>query len=653
MASDCDIDVASIDFHVPGHGRYDLSVLVPIYGVETVGLLASALKKVMLGLKPTTAANYFGPFRRFLLQGGLDENPEYVGNRLFRLLKKNDLQAVTAFDVEQALFGCFDRLRDYDDYSFTTSTNDKTRAGFWDGIKRLTGLLAGVAYFPPFRIAGTIPHAPGTRTPVFADLSREAGRLKPSISWVEAEEAAVKENIELLDQLREALEKEFAVELACFLDGQRIVSDNSLPTANEIDQIIRNEGVSSPALGSKGSRRRFELGVKLLYAVTYDDYTCASSAYRYQHFIVSAGGQSKLRSYLGATPKALHAAFVIVLIDTGWNLQPCADLGRDPFVGEVNRGRRRIKSIGSVKNRANDLKITGVIADDDLLEAELSTKRQDGRLSGVKVIEQWIAMTLPLRQKADRDDNPAANSLWIWRERYDGVASSNCGSIDKCWWYDFLARLSNHPRLGGLSITHRSIRKTFLNIEASKGVLNVRVAMALADHASDKQTHQYLTEATIHAVYSSKMRKFMELWESTSALGIEDAARWLGVTDHDLKKMQQLGLSSGFDFAILGKTEQNVGECAAAVTRRARTLVANDRSFEILHLARLALKRLSDRLQSANPSRWVRSWLTYQVIIDGYCGLLQRGRYRVQFERAVERAERRVASKDDALPLLI
>jgi len=166
MATDCDISITSIDFYIPRHGRYDLSVLVPVYGVETVSLLASALKKVMSGLKSTTAANYFGPFRRFLLQGGLDENAEHVGNRLFKHLRRNDLNAVTACDIEQALLGCFDRLSDYDDFSFTTSTNDKTRAGFWDGIKRIAGLLAEIGYFPPFRIAGTIPHAPGTRTPV-------------------------------------------------------------------------------------------------------------------------------------------------------------------------------------------------------------------------------------------------------------------------------------------------------------------------------------------------------------------------------------------------------------------------------------------------------------------------------------------------------
>lgn len=226
------------------------------------------------------------------------------------------------------------------------------------------------------------------------------------------------------------------------------MSHETLPTAHDIDQMILHEGVASHSLGKKGSPRRFELGVKLFYAVIYDDYLCASPACRVRDFVKSAGGQSKLRSYLGATPKALHAAFVIVLIDTGWNLQPCADLVREPFVGEVSRGRRRIKSIGSVKNRADDAKITGVLSDDDRVEANLDVRRQDGRISGVKLVEQWLAMSGPLRQKADRDGNPAANCLWIWRERFDGVASSNCSSIDKCWWYAFLARVAPHCRLG-------------------------------------------------------------------------------------------------------------------------------------------------------------------------------------------------------------
>ncbi|MDZ7872451.1 MAG: hypothetical protein U5N27_04315 [Rhizobium sp.] len=157
-------------------------------------------------------------------------------------------------------------------------------------------------------------------------------------------------------------------------------------------------------------------------------------------------------------------------------------------------------------------------------------------MSGIKAIEQWLEMSLPLRRKADRDGNPAGSSLWIWRERYDGVASSNLMSIDKSWWYEFLDRIAEHPKLGGLPITHRCIRKTVLNIEAAQGVFNVRLTMALADHSSEYQTNQYLSEATIRAVYASKMRQFMELWESVAVVGIDDAAKWLGVSEGDLKK---------------------------------------------------------------------------------------------------------------------
>ncbi|MBY3367262.1 hypothetical protein [Rhizobium laguerreae] len=299
------------------------------------------------------------------------------------------------------------------------------------------------------------------------------------------------------------------------------------------------------------------------------------------------------------------------------------------------------------------MKINGVVSDTDIFEANLSVKGQSGRLSGVKLIEQWLAMSAPLREKAYRDGIVCADNLWIWRERFDGIASGNLASVDKGWWYAFLDRLASHPRLGRLPITHRCIRKTFLNIEAAKGVFNVRLPMALADHATENMTHQYLTETTIHAVYSSKMRKFMDLWESTASIGIVDAARWLGLSEHDLKKRQQLGLSFGLDFADVhsSKVEEN-RRSPGAVSDENRLLVIDDRSLQLLHLAKLALGRLRMRLLSLNPWRWIRSWLPYQVIIDSYCSLLEQSRYRVHFRRAIAKAEKRLAANDDVLPVL-
>lgn len=649
---DYDAPTEALDFFVAGHARYDLSVLVPIYGLKCLHPLIDALQRALRGLNATTAANYFGPWRRFMLQGGLAARGKVEGSEFFQAIMNHNVKMLNKVDVQRALSDCFERLRNFDDLSFTPSTNDKTRSGFWDGIKRLTKLLADVNYLPQFTISGTIPHIPGTRTQVFADLSREIGRLTPSVSWLEAEDAALKENIELLQLLRNALEDEFTDEYKLFQEGQRIISDSEIPSARQIDEILTREGVASRLLGQKGSRRRFEVGVKLLYSMMYDDYKCASPQYRVQNFIISAGGQSQIRSYLGATPRALHAAFVIVLIDTGWNMQPCADLGREPFVGEVSRGRRTVKSIGSAKNRASGLKINGVLSDTDISETRLPIKGQAGRLSGVSVIEQWLDLSSPLRRKADRDSNVAANRLWIWRERFDGNACDNLASIDKGWWYAFLDRIASHPRIGGLPITHRSIRKTFINIEAAKGVFNVRLPMALADHSSEHMTHQYLTETTIHAVYSSKMRLFMELWESTASIGIADAARWLGLSENDLRKKQQLGLGSGLDFASMDKQDEVIRPSVATVSEESRLLKVNGRSLEILHLARLALERLRNRLQSVNPWRWIRSWLPYKVIIDGYCNLLNQGRHRLQFKRAVARAEKRLAANNDVLPVL-
>ncbi|MDZ7872450.1 MAG: hypothetical protein U5N27_04310 [Rhizobium sp.] len=171
------------------------------------------------------------------------------GSEFFQYIMRGTDETVPKLHLERALLDCFESLRDFDNDEFTMSANDRTRAGFWDGIRRLCSLLAKVGYLPHFSVKGTIPHAPGTRTPVLADLFRENGRLPTTSSWLLEEDRIIKENIDLLQSLRDELEAEFSDLYEAFQEGQRIVTSTALPTVVEIDKALHKEGLFSDLLG--------------------------------------------------------------------------------------------------------------------------------------------------------------------------------------------------------------------------------------------------------------------------------------------------------------------------------------------------------------------------------------------------------------------
>lgn len=648
-----DVPARSFIVKIPGHrSSYDMSVLVPLYGISVVEKLGSVLPKASALVRSKTFHNYFRSWRRFMLQGALSAEAGAPSSTVFQLIMDGRETEIEGEHVTQALLETYHRIADLNDFSFTSTTNDITRSNLWLSLRRFCNFLSLVHFLPPFTAPGAIATIGASKTPVLADLAREMGRLPPCSTWAEAEEQDARENIELMQLLRDELQKEFVSELDLFREGQRIITDHTLYSPAQIDEILANEGVQSTKLGAVGSQHRLHLAVKLFNAMMYEDFSCQCHEHRAALFLRSVGGQKTLSPYLGSTPKGLHAAFVIILIDTGWNLQPLGDLLTDPFVGKASRGKRKLKSVGSVKFRADSSLVIASLTDYPAVEADLQMRNKDGRFSGVAVIESWLEMTSLLREKAAREQNPAANWLWIWRTQFDGNASSHLLSVENDWWYAFLNRISSHPRLGGLPITHRAIRKTFANIAAAEGVFNIRLPMALADHASEGTTQQYLTETTIHAVYAAKMRKFMNLWESVASITVEGAARYLGLSDDDLKKQRQLGLASGLDFALTRQVEEVDGSATFDLAKKDRIFVVSTEAMEKLHLARLALNEKGSVVLACNPGRWVRSWLVWQVVVEGYCELIEKSRLRGKFRAAKERVEKRLSAEQDALPLV-
>lgn len=627
--------------------------------------MASALEDELYGMAKDSAEKLFYGWHRFMFIGGYEATLGKPEALFFGELAKG-FDHTSSRELEEALHSYYRRLSDPDDFNITLSKNDRTRENLWQSARSGCDRLSECSLFPHFNASYPgFANYQRTRTPVLADLSRNAGRFKDMPSAVENELAIVRENTELLALLRKFLEEILVTELKLFREGQAFARDDSLPSPLEVeDAIMGHEPLCPIRFGEVGSSRRLATAVKLLWSVDYQGFVPLWHESAIASFLKSAGSKkhSRFRSYLGATKRALTAAYYIIIIDTGWNGQPCDDLAADPFTGEATRGRRRLRSIASVKIRADSKEIDTPLRDDlePLAEDQgyvifnLATRRDDGQLSGVQVIEAWQEMTKPLRDRAkEQGYDEAAERLWIWRPESGGKARTGIEDMGRCWWPCMRDELKGIDRLSQLPITRRVLRKTVANIEAASGSFNPQISLALMDHGSTDQSKMYLTDETLDALFERKMRFFLDLWESMAVSNLEDAARKLGIPEKDLQRRRQLGLNSGLAFALARPPEPDLPMSdTTKLSDDATVFTPDHESMEDLHLARVSLRRMKDEIGGPNPRRWVRSWLAWHAIVEAVANLLDASRHRAAFRLAVASAEAKLANYTKTVPAI-
>lgn len=642
--------------HVEGHPPYYLGSLERWYSSATITRFIKGIEASLYGRHPQTSRKYYDAWLRFMFAGAYFASHGDPEAAFF--LEINEGQAsTTALDSALALI--FRLISNLEDFSICRSSNDKSRNSLWEGIRAMCKLFVGEGIFPVFKFNAFMNVDVGTRTPVLADLSRQAGRFIAPATAAEHQLAILGENVELLAALRAELEDVVIDALAAFRKSRNWAYDTTLPSVEQIDDYIDEPNFRfRTRFGNVGGDFRTGCIAKLLWAIFYDGYELRCQASKFEQFLIQSGKRIRLYELLGASSKALTSAFYILMIDTGWNAQPLTDLQADPFIGTTVQGRRRLRSLGGVKTRPRPNEIeTPLEEEGDVHEVDLPSKSSDVRLTGVQVIEAWLEITAPLRERAKREgDKLAASRLWVWRQPKTNRLGTNLRSIQTQWWPEFIASIKAHKRLGGLPITGRVIRKTKANIAAMKGSFSAQLPMAMLDHSLHQQSKAYLTDDTIRALYEDLMRRFLDLLEAVHVIDLDDAALKLGISAEDLHHRQQLGLSSGLDFCLIRPpiVEMNEGLSPTAETLagEATSFVPNKEAMENLHVARSILRRMQDYIAPANPGRWIRTWLPWHAIVEAIAEQLEGSRHRVAFRHAVAAAERKLAVGIKAFPVI-
>ncbi|PWK63185.1 hypothetical protein C8K44_12750 [Aminobacter sp. AP02] len=543
------------------------------------------------------------------------------------------------------------------DDSFISKGSAESRNKKFESLRSALRWLSGQGLIPEIELEGNrLREEFGAASKCLATIKFEAGRFDISgLSLREASNRFSTCNREMLDELRKQLWIELKENLDLYEQGQVLMSDPTLPDFPEVENLLTL--YSRVGLRSKkhhetlGFSRQQALGLALKI-FRHRSIKGNSTSLKAIEFARSIIGNDEAQPYYEATNKSLNAAYHIILIDLGANCQPTDDIPYECYSDKPRRGRIRVRSVRLNKNRSNGKAVPGVLKE-DISETELflATKNLPDRPSGVVIIEIWKKLTASMRSRTGL----TAERLWVWRNAGWSEVRTSLVSMSSDRWPAFLARHAENEVFGGLQITRQSIRTAVRNARGEAGHLDIAVEQALMGHSSAKTTFEYLSEGATRSLLESQIRDFIDAWEAVSVRDIDSAAQLLGIPSAELSNRAQLGIENGL--AILAsraeeRTSSAPRDSSPVLSKAAQEFSISTVSMTNLELARRALRQQFEIMVNVNPQRFVRKWLPWMAIVEGYCARLEQSRFRLQFSRVCKDVDQHLYEGSLRIPLL-
>jgi hypothetical protein len=654
-----DVGITEYSFSIQGHRkRYNLTTVLHLYGEKFCRGLEAAWRRAAAFKAGETAHSYFKKLR-LLLKGvgaagllGKDE----VALRVFQTLQAG--RTPTQKDWQHVANEFLRVMGDVDDRSLTNSTKRQVRDVYVEAARGALNWLVDVRYLPAVqmkqRTASKFSSDAGTDS--LASLLYKAGRLDlANKTELEASNEFIGMNAKALAELRRCYVKEFLCEYENFQRGQALLGEDSGMSIDEFEAfILQRPGdeientLFADGIGLNGGDV-FSIIIRYYKDVYHNGRDILFGLKKFQKLVTWAGGHVHLQSFIESTTKALNAAFHIILIDTGLNVQPAKDLGEDPYVGTSKRGKRLIATIAEKKNRAGGKEVKGRLRDDEVGEVSVKIK---GEVSGFRVIEMFREMSKPMRPI----NGPLAERLWIFRRAGQHTVRHNIDQIDRDWHYGFLSRHKHNALFGGLCVTKRVIRRSFQNAKRVDGAFDVNLAMAILGQSTPEMAFHYLDLQGVKAILQEMIRKFLDAWEAVSASSLDDAAAKIGVDPSAFERRKELGLENGLHFALFGgrsrsrkntKTEEEV-----LLSDPHRRFTVRENTMRDLCLAKAAMYKQMEKVLYLNPKRFIRKWIPFLGIVEGYIIKLKESRFASQFAIVQADVDERIASGNIAVPVI-
>lgn len=647
-------------FSIEGHRfSYHLTALVPFYGEGFCRRFEAAWRNSASFRSGATSDNYFKAARKaFILiarKGAVEPNTPY--GVILEGFRDRENWSPNAKEWGVILEDIAASILNLGDHSFIENGTPESRNKKFESLRCALRWLSTQGLIPEVELEGRrIKEEFGAASKCLATVKFEAGRLNVSgKSLPDAANAFSICNREMLEEIRKCLWLELKENIDLFEEGNRLMNDPSIPDVSDFELVLRNytdQNIKDKIVqrDTKYNRKQI-LGVALkIYKKTLINIDGVSP--KANLFRKSVINYNDAQPYCESTIKSLNAAYHILLIDLGANCQPVDDISYDCYSGVPQRGRVKVRSIHLVKNRSNGRVVPGPLRE-NLAERELylATKTMPDRPSGVMIIDMWKKLTHSMRSET----GPTSERLWVWRKPAATKVETSLVSMSGERWPSFLERHKKNEVFGGLRIHRQHIRAAVRNLRGEDGHPDIAVERALMGHLSTKTTFEYLSEGAIRSLLESKLREFVEAWEAVSVQNIDDAARYLGIPQEELFRREQLGIANGLAALsprVLQRRPNLKGGSAANLSHAAQEFSVSVASMMNLDLARRALRQQCLLMVNTNPERFVRKWLPWMAIVEGYCERLEQSRFRLQFSKVRNDVGKKLLEGQLRTPLL-
>lgn len=640
-----------------GGGFYQFGPLVPLYGSDFVFPLILHFTNAFSGNAASGNSKRLLALRYFLEWVALSALKEPHGSaaKVHRQFLNNTCPRADDMNAISADYG--DVIRNFADMSVLKSANKVYRATHLETVSAVLRNLAPYGMWPLIHPIRRIDDREGGHILTLGQLG--PGRTKVVFEGADAYARSVEASRIRMAQLRTLAEKRLLHAYEKFENGKRLLALDSVESLELIKRAVleltaygdnKNETPLVEAIFPKDNPDQ-RLANLLTYLDAMDNGAVPrrnepGGSYGLDLLIRACGGRAFVSEHLQGSKTALLCSQLITLIDTGLNVQPCAELAAQPIAGEFRRGKATLMGIEATKNRPKTKRVFTAVP---IEGAEALLNVPGFKVSTKAALTMWQEMSHRMRIRAERQGGGIQHYLWICYKGtgYSGPIKLFTDTTAKSQIDIFIKEIANDPVMGGIRFSRRNIRPTYLSLRNAKN-MDHQVVVALANHSDARVTFgAYVNQAEFKGLLASEIRRFQNRLES--AILVTDLSRvvHLCLSAETVVGRAEAAIHSGLDEILFDSS--NVKAAAIEATAEVEILPdelanflrldPNPTDLIALWLFKQGLETAQEEFLVSNPRRWRSVWLPCLVLCVAAISRVEQSRYQTRLKRALLAAE--------------
>lgn len=324
---------------------------------------------------------------------------------------------------------------------------------------------------------------------------------------------------------------------------------------------------------------------------------CGVNSGRHDWLAKRHGGRPVLQAYLHPHVQFTTALYLMLLVDSGANVEVVRGMPFDCFGALDNKGQQHVRF--GIKRRAGGKRIS-----DYLSVAPLPGQT----ISSVEALRDYIEMSQRMRAWAPAD--VAARMFLTWDTGGVVGAAKAYRLADQVE-----AFVQRHRESLKFRFTASSIRVSVLMMVHHRHPAGLQAAKERADHADDDTTLDHYTGKTPNELlWNGMIREYVDLLQAMTVSTLDKAAVKLGMPQEQFDWLVSEGARTGLGIASLnplGGVKPEEAQCdeVQCADDRMRWVVADVQSVADMLVLNKHLNRQQGELAGEDMYAWEQCWL--------------------------------------------